>query len=56
MSDQTAAWPAVTYEELGWDVEPAVPASRTARRRQRGPYRAAVVAEVAVMPIVNGSL
>ena len=45
------AWPAVTYESLPW--EPAEePASRTARRRYRGPYEAAVVPRIAGVAIV----
>ncbi len=51
MSDRRAfaasPWPAVGFEELPWTSDPRVPASRNARRRQRGPYRAAVVPEIA---------
>lgn len=40
-------WPSLTYEELPWELDDAVAASRTARRRHRGPYRAAVVPPIA---------
>jgi Fic family protein len=42
-----ASWPALTYESLPW--QPAEPAygSRTAKRRHRGPYEAAVAPEIA---------
>jgi Fic family protein len=44
----TASWPAVSYETLPWhsDERPGI-ASRQARRRHRGPYRAAVPAKIA---------
>ncbi|CAN5124883.1 Fic family protein [soil metagenome] len=46
-----SAWPAVTYESLPWT--PAdVPASRTARRRHRGPYEAAVVPSIVSVDVV----
>lgn len=45
------AWPALTYESLPW--QPAeLPASRTARRRYRGPYEAAVVPAIADVDII----
>ncbi len=46
-----ARWPAVGYEEWSWESDPTLPASRAARRRQRGPYRAAVVPEIATLPL-----
>ena len=44
-------WPSVTYESLPW--EPPEPAyrSRTARRRHRGPYEAAVAPEIAAVTV-----
>jgi len=39
-------WPALTHESLPWQPADA-PASRTARRRHRGPYEAAVVPPIA---------
>jgi Fic family protein len=46
-----AAWPTVAYESLPW--QPAdVPASRTARRRYRGPYGAAVVPPIVSVAVV----
>lgn len=36
------SWPALAYEEHPWTSEPDAMASRTARRRHRGPYNAAV--------------
>lgn len=45
-ADVAGRWPGVTYESLAW--EPAhVLGSRTARRRYRGPYEAAVVPSIA---------
>ncbi len=41
-----SGWPALTYESLPWRPSD-VPASRTARRRHRGPYEAAVVPPIA---------
>ena len=40
------AWPALTYETLPWELSETVPVSRTARRRHRGTYEAAVVPEI----------
>jgi len=40
-------WPALGYEACSWESDESVPASRTARRRHRGPYQAAVVPEIA---------
>jgi Fic family protein len=44
---RASAWPALTYESLPW--QPAEPAYgwRTARRRHRGPYEAAIAPEIA---------
>lgn len=42
-----AVWPVLTYETLQWRLDPAIPASRTARRRYAGPYDAAVVPPIA---------
>jgi Fic family protein len=39
-------WPALTYETLPWELSETVPVSRTARRRYRGTYEAAVVPEI----------
>lgn len=49
MSDQaaTSPWPPVTYETRPWTRDASVLASRTARLRHRGPYQAAVPAEIA---------
>lgn len=49
MSDRAATvpWPALTYEQLPWERDDSVPASRTQLRRHRGPYEAAVVPEIA---------
>jgi len=41
------AWPGLAYETLPWHVDPATPASRTARRRHTGPYDAAVTPPIA---------
>lgn len=56
LSEPLAAspWPAVTYESLPW--QPAdVPASRTARRRYRGSYEAAVVPPIVSVAVVLAS-
>ena len=45
------AWPALTYESVPW-LPADVPASRTARRRHRGPYEAAVVPPIAATTII----
>lgn len=52
MSDQEALspWPPVAYETRPWKRDASVLASRTARRRHRGPYQAAVPAEIARRP------
>ena len=41
------AWPALAYEQVVWEPSDAVPASRSARRRHRGPYEAAVPPSIA---------
>jgi Fic family protein len=48
---EAAAWPALTHETLPWNLEESLPASRTARRRHRGPYEAAVVPQIAELPV-----
>ncbi len=48
----TDAWPGLTFETLPWASDNALPASRTARRRQSGPYEAAVVPEIAGLRVV----
>ena len=44
MPDATGAgaWPSIGHEQRPWRHESTAPASRTARRRHRGPYHAAV--------------
>jgi Fic family protein len=51
MPERGAPWPAVTYEELDWDLPAAVPTARTARLRHRGPYPAAVVPQIASLTV-----
>lgn len=49
MADVEAAtngWPAVGWEQVPWTADEALPTSRTARRRYRGPYRAAVLPRI----------
>lgn len=51
------AWPSVNYEEVAWGVEPDALASRRARLRARGPYRAAVVPHIGTaLPVISGQL
>ena len=45
-------WPSVSHEERPWAIDDSATASRTARRRYRGPYQAAVLAEIARLPAV----
>jgi Fic family protein len=45
--DAEPHWPALTYESLPWESDPAVPASRAARRRHAVPYEAAVAPSIA---------
>jgi Fic family protein len=40
-------WPGIGHEELPSDLAPEAPVPRTARRRHRGPYRAALVPSIA---------
>lgn len=48
MSDQVPTpWPALAYETLPWEADDTVPASRTDRRRHRGPYQASLVPRIA---------
>jgi Fic family protein len=42
-----ASWPSIGYETWPWASDASVPASRTARRRHRGPYQSAVIPEIA---------
>jgi hypothetical protein len=43
----TPTWPALTYETLPWQPSEPATGSRTALRRHRGPYQAAVAPEIA---------
>jgi Fic family protein len=45
-------WPAIAYESRPWDLDPHAPVSRTARRRARGPYEAAVPPAIADTELV----
>lgn len=54
MSNPTGAprhWPPVAYETRRWEPREAPLASRTQRQRHRGPYKAAVPAEIARLPV-----
>lgn len=44
-------WPFVGSEEHSWEQAESIPMSRAARRRHRGPYRAAVVPKIATLPV-----
>ena len=44
-------WPPVTTESLPWDLPEGGPVSRTARRRHRGPYEAAIVPAIAAQTV-----
>lgn len=44
---RASGWPALTYESLPWQPAESAYGSRTARRRHRGPYEAAVAPEIA---------
>ena len=46
MSDKTA-WPALGSEAVRWKLDEAFTMSRTARRRGRGPFQAALAPEIA---------
>ena len=50
-SDAGAGWPALTYESLPWESDPSAVASRSAWRRHRGPYDAAVVPDIAGLDV-----
>ena len=43
-------WPAVGYESRPWSVPPGL-ASRTQQRKHAGPYRAAIVPEIAAVAV-----
>ena len=45
--NSTRKWPAVKFETLPWEIYEAIPSSRTALRRHRGPYRAAILSPIA---------
>jgi len=45
--DNTRGWPAVQFETLPWEINEAIPSSRSVLRRHRGPYRAAVLLPIA---------
>ncbi|HAS11126.1 MAG TPA: cell filamentation protein Fic [Acidimicrobiaceae bacterium] len=45
-------WPELAYEELPWERDYSLPASRTQLRRHRGPYEAAVAPEIADQQVV----
>ena len=45
--DNTRGWPAVQFETLPWEINEAIPSPRSALRRHRGPYRAAVLSPIA---------
>ncbi len=45
------SWPSVGFEEYPWSVDTRAHASRAARRRHVGPYRAAVVPEIASLDV-----
>jgi Fic family protein len=46
-----SAWPAVEYETLPWEPNVSVPISRTAARRHRGPYDAAIVPAISTLEV-----
>ena len=55
MSDSELAastWPSLAYETLPWQTDSSAPASRNALRRHQGPYRAAVVPQIAGARVV----
>jgi Fic family protein len=51
MATQTANWPAVTFESLEWTSREDLQASRAARRRANGSYRAAVLPGIADLTV-----
>ena len=40
-------WLGLAYEELPWELDESIPASRAAKRRHLGPYLAALVPKIA---------
>jgi len=46
MSDGPTVWPPLAWEDVPWASDPHESMSRTARRRHRGPYRAALVPRI----------
>jgi hypothetical protein len=52
MASVRTTWAPLTYEELPWELDESVPASRAAKRRHLGPYRAALVPEIAQRDLV----
>lgn len=47
-------WPPLDYEERPWDAEPEQQASRRQRLQARGPYLAAIAAEIATLdPVLD---
>ena len=46
-----SAWPAVEYETLPWEPNVSVPISRTAARRHRCPYEAAIVPAISTLEV-----
>lgn len=45
--EDISGWQAVKFETLPWEINEAIPSSRSALRRHRGPYRAAILAPIA---------
>ena len=48
----TPVWPALTYESLPWQPSEPATGSRTALRRHRGPYQAAVAPAIADVKVL----
>ena len=44
-------WPSIGFEEIPWEPREVGPTSRSASRRHRGPYRAAITPEIASRPV-----
>src|SRR3954471_1055092 len=51
MADGRTAWPALKHETIPWELDDAVPISRSQRRRVRGPYEAALVPTIAAQAV-----
>ena len=51
-ASRRSSWPPVAYEQIPWTPSDDVPASRTARRRHRGPYEAAIAPEISGRPVL----